>query len=148
MDNILNQHLLPTKLSLPITAQLEITDNCNFRCRHCYLLDSCNRKQSKEDYNIVMRTAELLAENKVFNIILTGGEPLSRPRLLKELICYLTSHNVNVGVNTNLSLLTPDILESFEKHKIRSILVSCPSGKKSEYEQLTGFKNGFENFCY
>lgn len=146
MTDILNQHNLPIKLSLPITAQLEITDYCNFRCRHCYLLDSCNRKQSKEDYNKVMRTAELLAENKVFNVILTGGEPLSRPRLLKDLICYLTNHNVNVGVNTNLSLLTPEILDTFEKYKIRSILVSCPSGIKSEYEQLTGLESGFEKF--
>ena len=27
-------------LSLPLTAQLEITDFCNHRCIHCYNLDS------------------------------------------------------------------------------------------------------------
>lgn len=126
------------KLRLPLTAQLELTYECNYRCQHCYLLDSERNDQKAESPDEkVMEIARRLVGAGVFNVILTGGEPLTRPDLLKRLIGYLDSQRVNVMVNTNLSLLTEDMLQCFLEHHVRNILVSCPSGLPGEYNEIT-----------
>ena len=135
------------QLTLPVTAQLEITEICNFRCQHCYRLDS-DYKPKNVPEETVMFCARELAENKVFNIILTGGEPLTRPRLLEQLLSYLESMDCNVSVNTNLTLLTQEYIDMFKKYNVRNLLVSCPSYDKNEYETITRTTNihGFERF--
>lgn len=129
-------------LSKPITAQIEITDNCNFRCKHCYLLDSttepCYNKTNNQD---LMKIAETLCAEGVFNIIITGGEPLTHPNLLKQMIDYLTRQDINVSINTNLTLLTDDLLDFLKEKCIRNILISCPSATSSLYEEITNYHN-------
>ena len=133
-------------LHRPISAQIEITDNCNFRCQHCYLLDSSNHcTGQKPNTRNLMRIAEILCSQNVFNIILTGGEPLLYPNVLKQLISYLTAHSINVSINTNLSLLTDDLLDFFIEKKVRNLLISCPSASSSLYEAITNYKN-FDHF--
>jgi radical SAM protein with 4Fe4S-binding SPASM domain len=135
------------ELTLPITAQLEITEICNFRCQHCYRLDSDYKPDVAPD-ETVMAAARALAENKVFNIILTGGEPLTRPKLLESLLEYLADMDCNISINTNLTLLNEDFIEIFRKYQVRNLLVSCPSYDKDEYETITRTEkiHGFDKF--
>ena len=136
------------QLLLPVTAQIEITDHCNFRCQHCYKIDSDYQPENVEDEKI-MAIAQKLAENKVYNLILTGGEPMTHPRLLMQLVEYLTSMNCNLSVNTNLTLLTDELIDCFKKYNVRNLLVSCPSYDQEEYETITRTKrtHGYERFC-
>lgn len=135
------------QLSLPITAQLEITEICNFRCQHCYRLDSDYQPDVVSD-ETVMAAARALAENKVFNIIITGGEPLTRPKLLEQLLEYFDKMDCNISINTNLTLLDDNFIEMFKKYSVRNLLVSCPSFDKEEYETITRTKrtHGFDRF--
>ena len=128
------------QLILPTTVQLEITENCNFRCQHCYRLEDAERHFSDNPDTKVMEIARLLAENQVYNIILTGGEPMTRPDLLMNLTTYLSEHDCNVNVNSNITLLTEAIIDNFIKTDVRNILVSCPSGNPDEYNLITRTK--------
>ena len=125
------------QLKLPITVQLEITDNCNFRCQHCYRLEDAERRFKESDDERIMEIARRLAEDQVYNIILTGGEPLTRPDLLKRLVKFLNDADCNVNINTNLTLLTDDLIECFIENDVRNLLVSCPSGIPEEYNKIT-----------
>lgn len=127
-------------LTRPITAQIEITDHCNFRCKHCYLLDSTNLHSFPEPNDQkVLKIAEILCNEGVFNIILTGGEPMTTPNLLKQMVDYLSSRNINVSINTNLSLLTDELIQFLIEKDIRNLLISCPSATPTLYEEITNY---------
>lgn len=129
-------------LSLPLTAQLEVTDFCNHRCIHCYNLDSeiKNRPSRKVDDEVVLSCAQKLIDNKIFSVIITGGEPLINKELTKKVICLLKEHKTRVALNTNLTLADDDFI-NFLKEQNVGVLTSCPSGISNSFSRLVGVDN-------
>ena len=133
------------QLRLPTTVQLEITENCNFRCQHCYRLEDAERHFQDNPDDKVIRIATMLADAQVYNIILTGGEPMTRPHLLEHLTSLLSEKGCNVNINSNITLLTESLINNFIRTDVRNILVSCPSGNPDEYNAITRTR-AFETF--
>ncbi len=129
-------------LSLPLTAQLEVTDFCNHRCIHCYNLDSeiKNRPMRHVDDETVLAVAQKLIDNKIFGVIITGGEPLIKKELTKRVISLLKDEGLRVSLNTNLTLFDDDFI-CFLKEKKVGVLTSCPSGNPSSFSKLVGIDN-------
>lgn len=129
-------------LSLPLTAQLEVTDFCNHRCIHCYNLDSeiKNRPMRQVDDETVLKCAQTLIDNKIFGVIVTGGEPLIKKELTKQVISLLKEHDVRVSLNSNLTLFDDNFI-AFLKDKKVGVLTSCPSGIPSSFIRLVGVDN-------
>ncbi|MDE5830560.1 MAG: radical SAM protein, partial [Clostridia bacterium] len=123
-------------------AHLEITTTCNHRCIHCYKLDSelANRPIEIVDEETIYNNAVKLINNRILQIVITGGEPLLKPRLLKRIIKLANEFNVTVSVNTNLTLASYDII-NFLKQTNTRILTSCPSGVEASFDKLTLTKN-------
>ena len=71
-------------LSRPLTAQFEITNGCNHRCVHCYLLspDIEKRPFVESSDDVVLASAQKLVESGIFSVVVTGGEPLIKRELL------------------------------------------------------------------
>lgn len=133
-------------LSLPLTAQLEITDGCNHRCIHCYNLDSeiKNRPMRHVEDAVVLKCAQKLVDNKVFGVIVTGGEPLLKKELTKQVITLLKENQIRVSLNSNLTLFDDDFI-AFLKEKKVGVLTSCPSGLPASFTKLVGVDN-YANF--
>lgn len=129
-------------LSLPLTAQLEITDFCNHRCIHCYNLDSAveNRPSRKVSDETVLACAQKLVDNQIFSVIVTGGEPLIKKELTKKVIRLLKENNTRVSLNSNLTLADDDFI-GFLKEQNVGVLTSCPSGVASSFSRLVGIDN-------
>ena len=129
-------------LSLPLTAQLEVTDFCNHRCIHCYNLDSeiKNRPMRKVNDNTVLACAQKLIDNNIFSVIVTGGEPLLNKELTKKVISLLKDNNTRVALNTNLTLADDAFISFLKEHK-DGVLTSCPSGVESSFSKLVGINN-------
>ena len=129
-------------LSLPLTAQLEVTDFCNHRCIHCYNLDSeiKNRLIRQVDYDTVLKCAQTLVDNKIFGVVVTGGEPLIKKELTKQVISLLKEHYIRVSLNSNLTLFDDDFI-AFLKDKKVGVLTSCPSGIPTSFTKLVGVDN-------
>ncbi len=129
-------------LSLPLTAQLEVTDSCNHRCIHCYNLDSeiQNRPIRQVDDETVLKCAQKLIDNQIFGVIITGGEPLIKKELTKQVICLLKEHQIRVSLNSNLTLFDDDFI-AFLKEKKVGVLTSCPSAVSSSFAKLVGVDN-------
>lgn len=127
---------------MPLTAQLEVTDCCNHRCIHCYNLDSKiqNRPTRHVDDEIVLKCAQKLIDNHVFGVIVTGGEPLIKKELTKQVISLLKEHQIRVSLNSNLTLFDDDFI-AFLKEKKVGVLTSCPSGFPASFTKLVGVDN-------
>lgn len=129
-------------LSLPLTAQLEVTDFCNHRCIHCYNLDSeiKNRPMRKIDDDTVLACAQKLIDNNIFSVIVTGGEPLLKKELTKKVIRLLKENQTRVALNSNLTLADDDFIGFLKEQKV-GVLTSCPSGVASSFSRLVGVDN-------
>lgn len=86
----------------PIQCYIEITDQCNLKCRHCFASAEKNNKNFLKLSDI--KTIYSQIENfGIVYINISGGEPLLNPDFFE--IMELTSH-----YNYDLSLLTNGIL--------------------------------------
>ena len=129
-------------LTVPLTAQLEITDFCNHKCVHCYNLDSKieNRPTRKVSDEIVIACAQKLIESEIFTVIITGGEPLIKKELTKKVITLFRENNIRVNLNSNLTLFDDDIIKFLKQEKV-GVLTSCPSAVPTSFEKLVGIDN-------
>lgn len=129
-------------LSVPLTAQIEVTDFCNHRCVHCYNLDSdiANRPLRKVKDETVMACAQKLIDNGIFSVVISGGEPLIKKELTKKLIALFKGNNVQVHLNSNITLFDDDFIMFLSKTQV-GLLTSCPSAIASSFEKLTGVDN-------
>lgn len=129
-------------LSVPLTAQLEATDFCNHRCIHCYNLDSdlANRPMRKVKDEIVMECAKKLIENGIFSVVISGGEPLIKKELTKNLITLFKENRVQVHLNSNLTLFDDNFIGFLAESQV-TVLTSCPSAIPESFKKLTGVDN-------
>lgn len=115
-------------LSAPITLQWETTPWCNEQCIHCY---NYWRKSPNLKPNVTKETTEIwnkitseIIQNKVFHTTITGGEPLSVFRQIYPYLEKLTDNNVNVAMNSNLTMLTTEKAHLLKEIGIKSVLTS------------------------
>ena len=132
-------------LIAPLSVQIELTDDCNQTCGHCYRscqkLAKSNTKSMNQEQ--VIHTIDELAKNKVFSITFTGGEPLMCKESLKVGIERVRHYSITCAVNTNLQLLTDEIIDFFEKYDVR-ILTSLLSYEKETHDKIAGLKGSHD----
>ena len=117
----------------PSAIQLELTDRCNLKCVYCYQESSPTRSNFMED------PVGILAYLKTIHvrvIELTGGEPLMHPQFLPALR-YACENFQIVGLITNGTLLTDDIMEILKKGPARPSVQICLDGPDRETVDAT-----------
>lgn len=126
-------------LRLPAYAQLEMTDVCNLRCKHCYLFDTDEMPKSNDLTDGELdELVKKIINAKVYSLVITGGEPLVRSTATLRAVRTATAAGITTSVNTNLLLLTPAIIAELKNSKVSSLLVSCPASSHEIYRQMTG----------
>lgn len=133
------------ELSAPVSVQLEITEKCNNNCIHCY---NYWREEKRGGFKTLSADklsfiADQLIKNKIFSVTLTGGEPLLAWHILPALISKLTASGISVGMNSNLTLLTPEIAKLLVISGLKSILVSVLSYKEEVHDKISNHKGAF-----
>jgi radical SAM protein with 4Fe4S-binding SPASM domain len=105
--------LPPTYLSAPTTVHLSLTETCNLDCPACYVVKS---EELPLDTPQVEQLISELAEMKVFQLAIGGGEPFLR-KDLGHLVRYARQRGLVPNVTTNGTLLTREHRTpgSFEK---------------------------------
>ena len=127
------------ELSAPITVHWEVTPLCNLNCIHCYNYWRKNKSNTLYAKNSYCESiTEEIIRNKIFNVIITGGEPL---KVFDDIYLYLkrlTTNGVRLLLNSNLTLLNERFIEKLGELGIDSILTSLPSSKTETYKLITG----------
>lgn len=99
-------------------AWIEITQNCNLRCLHCYEESSAERKSSQMNFSDFKIAIQRHKEYQIRNIQLIGGEPLSHPEIL-QIIDYCSIKFDYIEIFTNGTLINDILLEKIKQSKIR-----------------------------
>lgn len=124
-------------LSSPLSVQIEVTDNCNQICSHCYR--ACQQIQKAATKHLTPNQAEALVEElarwKVMSVCFTGGEPLMFKDTLKAGIRKAKELGLAVYCNSNLQLLTSDMAHFFHKHQV-GVLTSLLSYQPEVHDTI------------
>jgi len=110
--------------------ELQITDACNLRCKHCYLVEGDSHELSLGQINRVLKEFE---EMQGLRVLITGGEPLLHNKF-SEINEMLPDFFVLKVLFTNGLLLTREALKSL---KVDEIQVSI-DGLESAHDRLRG----------
>jgi radical SAM protein with 4Fe4S-binding SPASM domain len=76
-------------------------------------------------------------------LLLTGGEPMLR-KDFTAIYSEMVRMGVVVSVNTNGTLITPEILECFQKHPPETVNVTLYGASPETYGGLCGVRGGYE----
>lgn len=112
------------KLSAPIAAQYEISGGCNQSCVFCYNVWKGDDHRAttlppKERLQII----EKLINLGVFEVILSGGEPLLIPEIC-EIVNKLARENIKTYLITNGLLMTESLAYRLRASGLDSIQIS------------------------
>lgn len=121
----------------------EITEQCNYKCRHCYLNDKKPNTLNRTDKENIIKT---IYDSGCLWLQLTGGEPL----LDKDFPhIYSIAHSLGflIIVCTNGSLLTQkNITALFSKKPPYRLTISVYGAARDSYEKMTTKNGSFRLF--
>jgi len=113
------------------TLLLDVTYNCNFRCKHCY-----NSKNLSEDSDLnVNKIKSIIKKFNIDHLHLLGGEPL-----LHKNINRLIDENKNVyfSINTNGSLIKKFIEKGYFRDNIKEWVISIDGFSQITNDSVRG----------
>jgi radical SAM protein with 4Fe4S-binding SPASM domain len=115
--------------------ELQMTDRCNLRCRHCYIGDGLYQDLSVEQIQKLLKEFE---EIQGLRLLLSGGEPLLHPYFW-EINEILRDQAFRSVLLSNGTLVTRDVSRRLRVHEVQISL----DGMKEGHESLRG-KGNFE----
>ncbi len=126
-------------------AIVELTTECNLRCRHCYNWwkqpDALPRHQNS--YKKAFRLLEyLLKHTSVENITFTGGEPTISERFA-ELVLHARLHGRRVTIITNGNGPT-EVYRQLYRMQVNMLEVSIHSFRPEVHDRITDRKGSFD----
>ena len=95
--------------------ELQITEKCNFRCRHCFLGGKNRSELSLRHITAVLKEFE---EMQGLRVLITGGEPLVH-RHFEEINECLPDFSIRKVLFTNGSLLSKKVLKRLHMNEIQ-----------------------------
>ena len=142
------------RLRSPLYAQIELTYACNLSCTHCYNEPRFTTKDGTVKVNAVKveRTpterfvdiAKELARHDVFAVTLTGGEVFTVRDRLYSCIEALASDDVDVTINSNLTLVNQDDARRLRELKVVGIMTSIASHDPETHDKIMNRKGSHE----
>lgn len=142
---MLNQN----NLIAPLFVNWEVTNECNHKCMYCYNFWRGNNQENKEnicqkkDTKVYNRVVKELIKNKIYKVIVTGGEPLLVFNEIYPYLIRLLKNGVLININSNLTLLTDTMAEKISALKI-PMLTSLQSYDEKTTNELTQSPHAFE----
>jgi len=130
---------------------LELTEKCNMRCKYCIYSEGYSGNRSfgtvSMSRNLALKAIDYMdkdGDSNVVYISFYGGEPLIEFDLLKDVIEYskqkLSNRKVTYSFTTNLTLLTPSMVDYFSTVDNLSVMCSI-DGPKSIHDQYRVYSN-------
>ncbi len=95
-------------MATPKTVDIDITNRCNLRCRHCYYYANDTETATELDAAEWLRFFRELNECSVLGVTLAGGEPFMREDI-RQLLEGIIENRMRYTILSNGTLVTRDI---------------------------------------
>lgn len=130
------------KNEFPLTANLVVTERCNLRCRHCYVVppDNSSDELTKEEIATVL---DDLVEAGTLRLTITGGEPTLRPDLF-SIIQEAVDRHFAISLKSNLSLFDEQQIAQLAKYPLHEVSTSLYSDIESEHDEFVGMEGAWK----
>lgn len=129
----------------PQNLSIEITTECNLRCKHCHLW------MSKEN-DTTLSTAEKLDLVEQFYrlnpkgfVTLTGGEPMSKSEEFFSITRLCHSLNMGTASNTNSSFITDENMDQILSEGALVLIISLDSHIEKIHDYIRGVKGSYSH---
>ena len=102
---------------LPLDGYIDLTYRCNNACRHCWLYLAKSAREAKDEltFDEIRGIVDQARSLGCQAWIISGGEPMLRPDF-PEIFDYITQKSVFYRLNTNGSLITPQIAQLMKRN--------------------------------
>ncbi len=111
----------------PKVMSLDITNKCNFRCKHCFNSSGDQSVYCFEDElgdSEVLGFSEELCKLGLSQICICGGEPTLRIELVYKVVEMLKKNNIDVNMVSNGYLITQEMAKKLKMTGINSVQIS------------------------
>lgn len=121
---------------------LQLTQNCNFRCKYCIYSEESSRRQrshstARMSWAVAKQAIDFLwthsVDSKSVNVGFYGGEPLLEFPLLQRVVEYseerFSGKELTFNITTNGTLLTDEMIHYFQAHNV-SMMISLDGPKE------------------
>ena len=133
----------PTSVA-PLSVDMNITDQCNFKCIHCRgVVDSYDPK-NECDFPVMKNILDEMADMHIPYLTISGGEPLLRYDFVVETLEYAKSQGIKVGMVNNGSLLTQDRLARLVEAGLHRIAFSLDGANKETHDGIRRMPGSFD----
>ncbi len=132
------------RLAAPETLFVEITSECNSRCKYCHmwsLEDEPAGLPTSEKLKIV---SEFASWNPNGEVVLTGGEPFLKVDEVFQVFDLCRELRITCSVNTNGSIITGELIDRIISHGPRYLVISLDSHEPEVHDFHRGVPGGFE----
>ena len=121
-------------------ATLEITSECNWRCKYCYIASHHNPGMT---YDEIKKLLQELREMGTMDLILTGGEMFLRKDAL-DIIKLARDLHFDVSVFSNASLITKCIADKLSEMHISIFSSTIFSLDENVHDEMTQVKGSLK----
>ncbi len=121
-------------------AALEITDNCNCYCPHCYGAFWKNKTKKPVSLSLLKKRISKLEKFGIIYLEITGGEPTLR-KDLDKITRYVLNKKMKYCIPTNAISVSEDNFESFKNAD--SVIVSL-DGNREFHDKYRGVKGCYD----
>ena len=137
---------------IPLRLFLQITRECNLRCRLCTLWKNKDPKEALKLNDKVSFLKKLLKWLKnqnanyqnFFSVILTGGETFLYPEQVFKIAKFCRKNKINSYINTNGSLIRTN-LKKILNSGLTAISISIDSHESEIHDNLRGMPGLFKH---
>ncbi|RCX08300.1 radical SAM protein with 4Fe4S-binding SPASM domain [Anaerobacterium chartisolvens] len=132
---------------------LNITHDCNMRCKYCYYQQEMNEKPGKMSYEVLEAAIKRAAESSFEKLMFTahGGEPLTRGMgfftdMLDMQKKHLEGRSYSNFVQTNGTLLTREFISLFNENDFGvSLSLDGPASMQDKYRVYSNDRGTFDD---
>lgn len=126
---------------IPVCGVLELTPLCNLSCKMCYVH---LEKAQMGDRDLLppetwISIIDQAVDAGMMYAVVTGGECLTYDGF-KEVYLHLRKRGIEIGLLTNGTLLTEDMVCFLDEHPPADIQITLYGPDEDEYERVTGHR--------